>query len=87
MSAAADDGMQQVSNTGYLKMSTLREAAEDANKMALVRNVMRQAAALKVDFDPSQRINSVDLDRQLAGKDIQRRLAFKQSLALLGCIA
>jgi hypothetical protein len=84
--AAADDGFKRVSETGYVRVQTLSDVAQDANKAALVRSVLRQAAALKVDFDPSQRINSVDLDRQLAGQDVPRRLAFKHSLNLLGLI-
>jgi hypothetical protein len=84
---AADGNMTRVSENGYIKQRTLADvAAEDPQRMALVRNVLGQCRTLGVDFDPSARISVPALDMQLRGKDVTARLKLKQSLSLLGLI-
>jgi hypothetical protein len=90
-SAAGSDesegAMEQISATGFVKLQTPIEAASDPQKLALLRSVVAQCRALQVSFDPEKQISMMDLDKQLAGKDVTARLKLKQSMAMLGLIA
>jgi hypothetical protein len=86
-SKESEGAMQQVSETGYVKLTTPIEAAADPRKAALLRSVVAQCRALQVSFDPEKQISMMDLDKQLAGKDVNKRLQLKQTMAMLGLIA
>jgi hypothetical protein len=86
-SKESEGAMQQVSETGFVKLQTPIEAAADPRKAALLRSVVAQCRVLGVHFDPEKPISMTELDRQLAGKDITARLKLKQSMSMIGLIA
>jgi hypothetical protein len=51
------------------------------------RQILHAARRLGVDYCPGDKIRLIDLDRQLAGKDILERCRLKSMLAHIGALS
>jgi hypothetical protein len=85
--ASDGDRMHAVSAGGMVELKTPIEAAANKDSAPLLRQVTAQARRLGVSFDPEKILSISEVDRQLAGKPILDRLAFKHGLAMLNLIA
>jgi hypothetical protein len=71
---------------GFVKLRTAMQAAADPQNLPLLKQAVATAQRLGFEIKPDETINTFELDRALAGKDLDERWALKTILHRLAMI-